>query len=189
MNDQNKPGEKPKLIIEGDWKSQAQAEKQAAQKPAPQADADRKLSVDDDWKAQARAEKEKLAEELGPEGEAEQGIPPADFRTLASTLVSQALFYMGAIPDPATGQRMVHLELAKHQIDLLGVLEVKTKGNLDAEEAAMVTQSLQELRTAFVQLAKQVQQHMAQQKANPNAALGGGMGGGGMGGAGPIRPR
>jgi hypothetical protein len=186
MPDANKPGEKPKLIIEGDWKAQAQAEKQKA------AASEQKLSVDQDWKAQAQAEKQKLAEKIEDDAEAAEAqaqLPPADFRTLASTLVSQSLLYMGAIPDPMTGQRMLHLDYAKHHIDLLGVLETKTKGNLDAEEEKMLTQSLSELRAAFVQLTKQVADHLAKQQA-AGGQPGLGTGGGGMsGGSGPIRAR
>ncbi len=136
---------------------------------------EQKLSIDSDWKAQAQAEKQKLAEKLEQTqgGEGGQGeIPPADFKTLASTLVSQALLYMGAIPDPYTGQRIAHLELAKHHIDLLQVLEEKTRGNLDDEEKKLVTQALSELRMYYLQLSQQMAAHMAQ-RGQGGAAPGG----------------
>ena len=116
------------------------------------------LHVDDDWKAQAQAEKEKLANEV--EENADQanphGLPPADIKTLVSQLVTQALMYMGAIPEPQTGRRIAHLELAQFNIDLLGVLEEKTKGNLDEEEEQLLTQAVTELRQSFTQLSQQV---------------------------------
>ena len=112
-----------------------------------------KLHIDTDWKAQARAEKEKLAEKAKAEqakgpgaGGAPRGpggMPAANFETLA----------MGAIPDPRTGQRMQHLDLARHHIDMLGVLEEKTKGNLTEEEANLLAGTLYELRTRYVQMA------------------------------------
>lgn len=137
-----------------------------------------KIIVDDDWKAQAQAEKEKLAQQAkattpAPEGSAAgtggvadtQGstpgstpggggreMPPANFESLMSTMTTQALFAMGAIPDPATGQHIAHLDLARHHIDMLAVLEEKTQGNLSKEEADMLATTLYELRNRYVQL-------------------------------------
>ena len=116
-----------------------------------------KIHVDSDWKAQAQAEKEKLVEqakatqEKGPAAADAGGMPPASFETLVSTMATQALFAMGAIPDPRTGQRMQHLELARHHIDMLGVLEEKTKGNLTEEETKMLSGTAYELRSRYIQ--------------------------------------
>lgn len=128
------------------------------------------IHIDDDWKAQAQAEKAKLAEAAkpkasaagdapankdsgGPGGGASGGIPPANFETLLSSFVTQALFAMGAIPDPQTGKPALHLDLARYQIDMLGVLEEKTKGNLTDEETKMLAGTLYELRSRYVQVA------------------------------------
>lgn len=155
MSDSN---DKPKLHIEGDWKSEVQAEKQRL---AEQKQGDKpKIEVpkgDSDWKAQARAEKERLAQqaaEAGDQGADGRQMPPADFKTLISTMVTQAMMALGAIPDPQTGQRYVILDLARHHIDMLGVLEEKTKGNRDEEEEQMITQTLHELRLYYVQISK-----------------------------------
>jgi len=118
-----------------------------------------KIHIDADWKAQAQAEKEKLAQETasdsgaGGAGPGAPGeMPPATFETLMSTIVTQALFAMGAIPDPRTGQRMQHLDLARHHIDMLGVLEEKTKGNLSEEEDEILSSTTYELRNRYIQL-------------------------------------
>jgi hypothetical protein len=125
------------------------------------------LHVDDDWKAQAQAEKAKLAEkekaakeaanEPGADAPASQAapgqIPPADFTTLVSSIATQALFSMGAMPDPQTGQRYTNLDIARHHIDSLSVLEEKTKGNLSEEETTMLASTLYELRQSYVQIA------------------------------------
>lgn len=137
-----------------------------------------KIQVDSDWKAQARAEKEKLAGKsatgeatakpaatagASPGGaSASPGsassaagrgqLPPANFETLVSTMATQALFAMGAIPDPRTGQRMASLDLARHHIDMLGVIEEKTKGNLSQEESSLISTTLYELRQRYIQL-------------------------------------
>ncbi len=155
-----------------------------------------KIQIDDDWKAQARAEKERLAkmgsEQAGGEGEADEqqtgqqgGLPPADFNGLVSTMVTQALFAMGAIPDPQTGRRVAHLELARHHIDMLGVLEEKTKGNLGEEEQKMLSNALHELRSNYVQLSQHL---MAQQQGEGQQGGGAAGGTGGAGGAGPTGP-
>lgn len=130
-----------------------------------------KIIVDDDWKAQAQAEKQKLAQQAKAKAEAPAGgtagatdtrgatpggggreLPPANFESLLSTMTTQALFAMGAIPDPATGQHIAHLDLARHHIDMLTVLEEKTKGNLSQEESDMLATTLYELRNRYVQL-------------------------------------
>ncbi len=114
-----------------------------------------KIIIDDDWKAQAQAEKENLAAkaEESPAAGGPGQMPPATFEVLLSSFVTQALYALGAIPDPQTGQPMLSLELAKHQIDMLGVLEAKTQGNLSEEETKLLAGALYELRDRYVQVA------------------------------------
>lgn len=128
------------------------------------------LHVDDDWKAQAQAEKAKLAEKekaakqqdasdtpvdsgASAAAGASGSIPPADFTTLVSSIATQALFSLGAMPDPQTGQRYTNLDIARHHVDSLSVLEEKTKGNLSEDEATMLATTLYELRSSYVQIA------------------------------------
>ena len=78
-----------------------------------------KIVVDDDWKSQVQQEKEKAKEEPAPtpDEQANDGIPPASFPLLVSTLASQALSGLGAIPDPIENRPILRLDLAKHMID------------------------------------------------------------------------
>ena len=76
-------------------------------------------------------------------------IPPARFDILIQLLSSQAILALGLIPDPQ-GKTEVRLPLARHFIDLLAILESKTKGNLTGHEAKMLEQSLHELRVLFL---------------------------------------
>ncbi len=120
-----------------------------------------KIIVDSDWKSQAQAEKERLAEQeaareqqAGP-GQAGPGqLPPPDFSGLVGMLATQAIMYMGAMADKTTGQAIFDPEYSKHMIDLLGVLEEKTKGNLTDDEARDLGQILHELRSRYVELAR-----------------------------------
>jgi hypothetical protein len=148
------------------------------------------IHVDSDWKAQAQQEKEKLAQqEQAKQGEGEgqqqgQGqMPPATFETLMSTLATQAMYALGMIPDPRTGQASVSLELAQHHIDMLGVLEEKTQGNLTKEEADTLSQVVNELRQRFVQVSDAVKQQAQQQaQGQGQAGQGGGIAQPGEGG-------
>jgi hypothetical protein len=64
---------------------------------------------------------------------------------------SMAMMLLGKTPHPETGQVARDLEAARFFIDLLEMLEFKTKGNLNPEEAALLKQSLMSLRMAFVE--------------------------------------
>ena len=165
-----------------------------------------KLHIDSDWKAQAQAEKDRLSEkesaraassagaqqrgqpgvQPGPQHGAQLGdhpdegeLPPADFRALVATLASQAMMGLGAYADPQSGRAVIDIQGAQFAIDLLGVIEEKTRGNLTADEASELTEILAQLRARFVQIAKLVAAQMQREMA------GGGMQGG-MQGGGPV---
>jgi hypothetical protein len=115
-----------------------------------------KIHIDSDWKADAQAEKQRLEEQSKAAAADDAGggeMPPANFETLISTFATQALFAMGAIPDPRSGQRMQNMDLARHNIDMLGVLEEKTKGNITQEQSDMLASTVYELRSRYVQMA------------------------------------
>jgi hypothetical protein len=136
--------------------------------PEPEAP---KIIIDTDWKSQARAEKERLSEATAPPpkpappsaapgapteaGEAHEHPQPT-FDELIRMLATQALLYLGAFPDPETGRAVVALDLAKFNIDLLGVLEAKTRGNLTEQEASMLQRTAYELRMQFVEISRAV---------------------------------
>lgn len=112
-----------------------------------------RIIVDDDWKEEARRQKEQADRETREYAQPDQ-IPPASFAEIIQMIVLQASVALGGVRDPQTGQPIPpSLPLAKHYIDLLGVLEIKTRNNLDAEENAILQQVLHELRLAFVQIA------------------------------------
>lgn len=117
---------------------------------------DMKIHVDDDWKTEAQNEKKRL-EEAAKQAPAEDaaggtGLPAANFETLISTMATQAMFAMGVIPDPRTGQRVQHLDLARHHVDMLTVIDEKTRGNLDDDEKKLLSTTLYELRNNYIAL-------------------------------------
>ena len=79
-------------------------------------------------------------------------LPQADFAAIVLSFASSALFHLGLVPDPETGQPgQKSLSLAQHSIDLLELLQQKTRGNLTAEEGQLLTNLLTELRVRYVE--------------------------------------
>jgi len=79
-------------------------------------------------------------------------LPAIDFSTFILSLSTSALFHLGLIPDTQSnkpGER--NLPLARQTIDILEILEVKTRGNLDPEEAKLLESLLFEIRMRFVE--------------------------------------
>ena len=183
MADQH--NEAPKIVIDSDWKAQAQKEREKL------ADKERQSKEAAEKARQAQPAIPGMAPSPGSDPGQPQGMPPADFQALVGTMVTQALMYMGAFPDPETGRAVVSLEHARFHIDLLGVLNEKTKNNLTPEEAGDLSQALQELRLRFVEIVQAVAQMKKEGKLKPGMNTMGSMGGmGGTGGMmdGPIAP-
>lgn len=77
-------------------------------------------------------------------------LPTINFATFIFSLNSSALVQLGMMEDPMTGETTKNLPLAKQTIDLLSMLEEKTKGNLASDEAAMLKNILYDLRIHYV---------------------------------------
>jgi len=75
---------------------------------------------------------------------------PASFPSLVMSLASNAAASLGMMPHPVTGETGVDLKTAKHWIDILGMLERKTQGNLDEQEAQILENLLADLRMQYV---------------------------------------
>ena len=122
------------------------------------ADDEKKIIVDEDWKIQAQKEKEKLKEEEQHKTEESQPpqMPEADFSGLVSMLATQAFYSLGLIRPEGQEDEPVepNFAIAKYNIDTLGMLEGKCKGNLSDDETKMLTETLSQLRMLFVQLSQ-----------------------------------
>ena len=128
---------KSKLFVDEDWKSKVQTEKDAAKQAGhPQPDDAAKGSES----SVAKPELDDLKSEL----------PAASFTSLVTMLATQAMVALGQIPDPVQNKPVVRLKFARHYIDTLGMLEEKTKGQLTADEAALLEHVLFDLRLEFV---------------------------------------
>jgi len=72
--------------------------------------------------------------------------PPATFDFLVHTLFTQALMALGRIPNPITKKTHRNLPAARHFVDMLGMLEKKTAGNLSADERRVLEEVQHQLR-------------------------------------------
>jgi hypothetical protein len=83
-----------------------------------------------------------------------QALPAVTFSSFVITLAQSAMVHLGEAADPVTGARSVDMHLARHTIDVLGVLAEKTVNNLDAEEQKLLDSLLDEVRAKFVEVSR-----------------------------------
>ncbi len=123
---------------------------------------EKKIIIDEDWKEQAQKEKEDLAKEAEAEkdtkeeqdAQAKKQLPAADFSGLVSMLTTQAFFALGLIRTEEDKDQPADLQLAKYNIDMLEVIEQKSKGNLTEDEEKLLSGALHQLRMAFVKISQ-----------------------------------
>jgi hypothetical protein len=95
-------------------------------------------------------------------------IPPANFLFLVESILMQAQVQLGLLSFGENDERPEpNLPLARHSIDLLGMLHEKTKGNLTSEEQRLLENGLTELRFRFVQVSGELSP-----KKEPNTSTG-----------------
>ena len=128
-----------KIIIDEDWKSQVEAEKEELER-GRQA----KAAEGTDAPAEAAAVSEDAA------ASEDAAMPPASFEVLLSMLATEAAISMGQLPHPTTGQPEKNLDQARYLVDTIEMLEEKTRGNLTDEESAGITDLLHQLRMLFI---------------------------------------
>jgi hypothetical protein len=142
--------DKPKIIVDEDWKSQVEQER------AQQKESTGEPSADE--KGEDQATGDELADDGVTVRRSDEPLPPASFELLLSTLVTQTLACLGQIPDPLEHKPIVQLDLAQHHIDMLAVLEDKTRGNLTPDESHALEEMLHQLRMLFITIKQHVSQ-------------------------------
>lgn len=111
-------------------------------------------NVDNASATRAESSREARSETPGPELEEEVAgaDDPASFVNFLMSIASNAAAALGMMQHPVTGERGVDLQLGKHWIDVLGMLEQKTRGNLSSQEEQILEGLLSDLRMQFVSL-------------------------------------
>jgi hypothetical protein len=123
---------KDRRIFSGDDKGQTEAE----EIKQPSEDKEEAAAADEAVKAEEPIE--------------ESQLPEINFATFIFSLNSSALVHLGMIEDPVTQKQVKNLPLAKQTIDILGMLEEKTQGNLNTDEENLLKNILHDLRLMYV---------------------------------------
>ena len=160
MNETESNEPSPKIVVDSDWKEQVAKEKEAvadddsaAQVEPAASDAPSESSVTDSATETTVSESGSLdaqtpdaADEPTPGSQ----LPPASFEVLISMLFTQAIAALGQMPNPSGAETKIDKPMAKHTIDTLEMLQVKTEGNLSPEESKMIGEALHALRMTYV---------------------------------------
>src|SRR5512143_1874553 len=99
---------------------------------------------------ETKKEKEEQSRTAAPAQETPGMGPPIDFPSYVLTYYTQGLVLLGEVPNPYTNKTEENLEAARHTIDILTLLQEKTRGNLDREEQQLLDSVLYELRMKFM---------------------------------------
>ena len=108
------------------------------------------IQSEEEAKAADASQKKESAEKEKPPAQAAGQEFELNFSTFVLSLTSSAFYHLGDIPDPMTGQKQENLPAVKQTIDILIMLQDKTKNNLDAEEAKLMEQLIYELQIKYV---------------------------------------
>lgn len=118
---------------------------------------DHRAFSEDNQKDDAKQEEKMQADEPQAEAadestEADEQfqLPQINFSTFIFSLNASAMVHLGIMDDPASGQKVKNLAMAKQTIDILSMLEEKTAGNLSADEDSMLKGILYDLKINYV---------------------------------------
>ena len=110
---------------------------------SPDAEAAKTESVGGEEKKEPQKQRETSPPEEG-------SLPEIDFSSFVFSLSTSALLHLGEVADPVTGKIEKDLSMAKQTIDILGMLQEKTRGNLTADEEKLLENLLADLRWRYV---------------------------------------
>lgn len=127
-----------KKRVDESWKEQAEKEKQSAPQQAAQASQPK-----DESAASGQPGKPDIQYE-------EEGMPQAKFDIFISGLAMEALIALGDMAHPATRRQSTNLAQAKYLIDVMGIIEEKTRGNLSVDENKLLQDALYQLRMRYM---------------------------------------
>jgi len=125
----------------------------AAAPPAAEAEAPPEREV-----AASATEPAPAAEEEFTEEDLADARDPASFISFIMSIASNAASALGMMEHPVTHQREVDIDMGRHWIDVLGMLQKKTEGNLTLQEKRMLEGLLSDLRMQYVSLVNSPQQ-------------------------------
>jgi Domain of unknown function (DUF1844) len=161
-----KVDDRRRFSAEGDLKPEFRGSEETAAPPQPPPEPPPATSAESAQAAEAYADRrtQEAAHDAGathhPADQSHAQHAPSDaaaeitFGTFLVGLSTQALMQLGDIPDPQTGKPEQDLVGAQQLIDIIGMLELKTRGNLDRDEEQLIEAVLYELRMKYVERAR-----------------------------------
>jgi len=123
--------------------SQKEAHKEAQREETPS-------ESKPEQKSGGEAPKAGKEEKPEPGGKGQYQVPEMNFHNFVLSLYTSILFHLGEMPDPGSGKSEKDLRAAKQTIDILAMLQEKTKGNLDKGEKDLIEGVLSESRMRYV---------------------------------------
>ena len=111
---------------------------------------DKRTAAEETKKEKVKKETKAQEKEAQKEEEQPRPVPEVNFSAFVYSLSTSALVHLGEIPEPITEKMDKNLPLAKQTIDILGILQEKTKGNLTQEEENLLNSFLYDLRMRYV---------------------------------------
>ncbi|MBW1745897.1 MAG: DUF1844 domain-containing protein [Deltaproteobacteria bacterium] len=111
---------------------------------------DRRIFAEESEEEKKEPPKQETKEEEEEEKEPQAPLPEINFATFIVSLNASALLHLGVMEDPIAGKKVKNLSMGKQTIDILGMLEEKTKGNLSKEEENLLKNILYDLRIIYV---------------------------------------
>jgi hypothetical protein len=113
-------------------------------------DEDQPIKEEKDKPLEEPASEKFESETTQEEDRTDYQLPEINFATFIFSLNHSVLVHLGVMEDPSTGKKVRNLALAKQTIDILGMLEEKTKGNLAEDEEKMLKSILYDLRMIYI---------------------------------------
>lgn len=164
------PGSRIEIAGDEDWKSRVKAEDaaldqqfrsqppdnpSAASKPAGQANAETSSAPPSEATAAGPTPRSASSAAQDRQAETAREMPEPTFADLVALLSTQAMMFLGLIPNPATQKTVTQLPTARYFIDLISILQEKTAGRITKEESTILAETLHSLRMTFMQRSKQ----------------------------------
>lgn len=163
---------KARIVVDEDWKARVQRERQEVRSKSQAAEGAR--PDQQTARSPGKSESPGAAETTPPPESAGGEKAHPLFEALVGTLATQAMYCLGFMGAPGQNQVVVNLDQAKEAIDMILMLREKTKGNLAAQESAILNETLMELQRLFAARVQQAQaQTMQQAGVDPTNLRGG----------------
>lgn len=148
------PDGTPREIAEEEKEAQPESATVTAQSAAPSSASPPTTEARTSARTEALSEQPEEEPQTEEHEEVEGADDPASFVNFLMSIASNAAAALGMMEHPVTGERGVDLQLGKHWIDVLGMLEQKTQGNLSQQEQRIMRSLLSDLRMQFVSLSQ-----------------------------------